>query len=306
MISLFLSLIAGILASLTPCVAVLFPIVIYRFSEKNEFKLKSYISYVFGFIFAFLIFGVLFKGISHSIISSGFRLFLSVSFVILGILQLMNRINPLHVPLIRNPFLFGGIFAIAIAINPCTLPYLGTIIGIDVSVNIISNLVLFGIGMLLPSSLLLFIGGKIIHKLNKVSSNVEKINKVMALVLILAGGYLGISILNISKLDVLFSSISLALVIGLIIFLSWRRRGNRKGLKENFPWILLIISLILLWVAFTTHCYSIAYKMTELSCSVECPVCKKCTVMFILAALFGIFGIIGAEKVEEKFKRGNN
>ncbi len=301
MISLFFSLFAGILASLTPCVAVLFPIVIYRFSDKDHFKFKNYLSYIVGFIFTFLVFGILFKGIANSIISSGFRLFLSVSFVILGVLQIMNRINPLNVPLIRNPFLFGGIFAIAIAINPCTLPYLGAIIGIDVSVNIISNLVLFGVGMLLPSSLLLFVGGKIINKLNRVSANVEKINKVMAVILIFAGIYLGISILNISKLDVLFSSITLALLIGFIIFLSWKRNFV-KGWKANLPWGLLIISLVLLWISFTIHCYSEAYGMAELACSVECGICKKCTIMFIGAALFGIFGIIGIERLEEKFK----
>ena len=302
MISFLFSLFAGLIASLTPCVAVLFPIALYRFMDKDKLKIKDYIIYVIGFISVFLVFGLLFNGISNSIISSGFRLFLSVALVVLGVLQLMNKINPLNVPIIKNPFLFGGVFAIAIAVNPCTLPYLGTLVGVSVDFGIITNLSLFGIGMLLPSTLLLFVGGSLLTKIGKSGKNMGRFNKIMAIVLIIAGTYLGISILNISKLDILFSSLLLTLFIGYIIYSLWRRNFV-KGWKNNLSRISLVSSLILLWVVFTYHCYSTAYGHLTGVCGVNCDICIRCTILFIGAALFGILGLMGIEKYEEKFKR---
>lgn len=305
MISFFLSLFAGFMASLTPCVAVLFPIALYRFVNNKKIIFKEYISYVLGFILVFLIFGLIFDGIANSIISSGFRLFLSVSLVILGILQLMKKINPLNIHPVKNSFLFGGIFAFAIAINPCTLPYLGSVIGLSINFDIILNLILFGVGMLLPSTLLVIVGGRLIHHVNRIGSKTKHLDKFMASLLIIAGTYLGVSILNISKLDVLFSSGSLLLLIGFIIYWLWKK-SPIKNWKSNIPRISLITSLLLLWITFTYHCYSKAFGLLEGTCSIECQICTQCALLFIGASLFGVLGIIWINWFEERFKKIGN
>ena len=69
--NIILSLASGIIAAFTPCVIVLFPIVLYRFFNKEKHFL-DYGKFILGFIIAFVLFGYLLFYISDSGTDYGF------------------------------------------------------------------------------------------------------------------------------------------------------------------------------------------------------------------------------------------
>lgn len=60
--SFFTPLLAGILASFTLCVIVLFPITLYRFISTEKVNFKDYGLYIAGFLSVFVLLGLIFRG----------------------------------------------------------------------------------------------------------------------------------------------------------------------------------------------------------------------------------------------------
>lgn len=309
----WLTFISGIIASFTPCVIVLYPVVLYRFFKKEHNHYRDFALFIVGFLLSFLLFGLLMHGLLSSPVSNGFRLLVGALFVVLGILSLMNRINPLNFPIIKNSFLLGAIFALVISFSPCTIPYLG-LLALEQNAWLIINFLFFGIGLLMPSIAFAIFGQQILNFSNKGGKSFEIVNKIMSVVLIATGIYMIISMTNFGRLDLYLAGIMMLLIFGIIIKSFFIIYGKTDFLKIKN--IILLLALLLIVIATITHCnYHISnyigFEEEVYSCGdhvAECEICTRCVTTFGAAVLIGIIAIwysksFGDEKI--KFKRKN-
>ncbi len=300
----WLSLLSGIIAAFSPCVIVLIPILFYRFFKKDKSQLKQFFYLITGFIIMYIITSLLISKLFTSFIQNGIKIGLGLLFVVLGFLSLMDRINPLNFPLIKNTFLFGMIFALIVSINPCSLPYLSVIISLGSKGKIFLNLAFFGLGLIVPAILFAITGQKIINIAKKGAKLMHILNKLMSLILIISGIYLATTIKKVNHYDVYISAVFLVIVFLIIIksFFLINRFKDIVKLKN----ILLIITLILIIFVAIWHCSnkvlekpkhfnydnsvfneSQTYEVCSYSDVKSCNVCMKCLKIFGIALVFG-------------------
>ncbi|MEF8847346.1 MAG: hypothetical protein V5A57_02890 [Candidatus Paceibacterota bacterium] len=292
------AILMGVMVSFTPCVVVLFPITAYRFISDKGTDYKKYFLYVGGFLLSFVLIGFLFQGLLQSVVQSSIRFTLSITLIVLGLLQFFNRLNPLELKPVENTFIFGMLFALAVGINPCAIPFTGQVFSLSSNANILINLVAFGIGILLAPTLIVVFGNKLLSYTKKVTGVMHYIDKPMSILLIGSGVYMGLHILSFSRLDLLLSSalIFLLLLVVLKIFFI------NNSIKDLFtlPRLLLLGSILGLWVAVTYHCYGLVIPGHSVKvCSMTCEVCRRCLWLFGGSATLGVIGSLLLEKFEK-------
>lgn len=306
--SVISSFLLGLIASFTPCVIVLIPALVYRFSGEN-FSWKGIFSFGISFVTVFFIIAYFFSYLFTSTIKFGFHLGIGIFFIVMGILALRNKINPLNFPVIKNPFLFGMIFALVIAANPCSFTYLGVILAKGGFV--VFDVVAFSIALFVPALLFAIFGNTLLKYTRKTSKFTKSLTYFMNLVLIAMGIYLIFKIENFGLGD----SIAAAVLI-LISFFVLLKSTYFFSYKLNWKKYLLILALLGIVVASIIHCnhYSrvleaknstsgFDYLLGDLdaqpTCSTsieDCTVCKRCITIFGISALLGILGIFLLEK----------
>ncbi len=284
--------ISGIVASFTPCMVALYPLLLFRFSQERNL-IRSLLLLILGFSSIFLLASIFLAKIDFEKIRFAFGILL----VILGlaaILKILPNIS-LHIKS-TNSFLFGVIMAIVFSTNPCSLPFIMALIsgGLALNLNMISLLLSFTLGLLSPIILFSILGNAAItHIIMKYSSKVEYIEKFLNVLLILTGLYLIFSIKFININALYMSSALIVFVIGGIAYFIFPDLR-----KEPFV-IFVLISLILLLIGFIYHCKTYiqnqGLSISQEVCSYEhigtCKVCTRCSYLFLGATLFAIISL---------------
>ncbi|MCF7799021.1 hypothetical protein K9M74_03890 [Candidatus Woesearchaeota archaeon] len=307
------SFLAGILAAFTPCILVLFPALVYRFTNTPKQKLaKELLLFTTSFIGIFFISAMFLSKILSSTVKEGFQLGIGLLFIVLGILAITKRFNPLNFPLIKNPFLFGILFAIIASVNPCSFAYLG-IIATTQSTMIMVAFIFFAIGLLVPSVLFVLFGKALFTKLKKTQQAMKYLNNTMNILLIIMGIYLMIKITHLGSADILMAVILLGITF-LVLLRSFYFFQRKLSLSK----ILLLIALLSILVAALWHCdlqttpqnnieennYVGAYQTASApTCSSnidECKICKRCTIVFGLAVAIGLGAIMLEQIIHKK------
>lgn len=309
--SLTISFLSGIIAAFTPCVIVLMPILLYRFFHEDKKEWRDFSLFIVGFIISYIIFGYFLSSLFTSVIQNGVKVGLGLFFIILGILAVLEKLNPLNFPIIKNSLLLGGIFALIISFNPCTIPYLGFILSISNSGLLFLNMAVYGLGLIFPAILFAFFGNKILHLTKKSGKIFYTVNKLMHYILILSGVYLIFTIKRLEIYDIFV--ISFFLFLSFFILLRAFFIINEKKDFLKIKNLLLIISLMMIIFVSITHCsYQVESqnKVNEIlgikiaqstSCSQDvtnCSVCLRCIYTFGAATLIGLVGIflVGKER----------
>ncbi|MFP4189811.1 MAG: cytochrome c biogenesis CcdA family protein [Candidatus Woesearchaeota archaeon] len=306
------SFFSGLVAAFTPCVIVLFPIVLYRFFGEDKKDYGKYLLFTSGFMIAFMIFAMALGSAMTSVIQNGFRIGLGFLLVTLGILSIFGRLNPLNFPLMKNTFLLGMVFAVAVALNPCSLPYLAAIISLDSTGQIMFNILSFGIGMLIPSLLFAFLGQSLLDITGKAGKIFSALNKSMSLVLVVAGIYMIYVVSMFNYLDI-FVVLVFMLLIFVILLRSFLIIKSKDDLKKPSNIILILAGAVLL-IAVLSHCDdridsfsdNMAIGATSTpstdsvadgahSCSadttfMDCSICQRCVALFGSALLLFMSG----------------
>lgn len=301
-----LSYFSGLITAFTPCVIVLMPIMLYRFFSKEKKQWKSFLFFVIGFLVFYLILSYVLAGIFTSQVQNGFKLGLGILFVVLGILSFMERLNPLDMPAVANPFMLGAVFAIIAASNPCALPYFSIIVANSASGILIINIIFFGLGIITPAILFGIIGQKIMDLTRKSGKLFHSIHKLMSIILIASGIYLALSIKAVMMNDVYVVGGMLALTF-FIVIRSFFIINDKKDLLD-IKNILLLASLLLIIFVAIYHCNNMLFTEnisgtihhTSGVCSADdvlsCPLCTRCIEIFGLAALLGFIGLFLIDK----------
>lgn len=301
-----LALLSGIVAAFTPCVVVLFPLVLYRFYSEQKLDWRKLTLFSVAFIFGFLILGILVSQLLTSSIQNGFKLGLGFLFITLGMLAFTGRLNPLQLPVIQNPLLFGFLFSVIITVNPCVVPYLGALLSLSSVSNMVLQVLLFSLGLLAPILVFGVIGQQLFTHIQKRSGKIlHSVHKLMSVVLILSGIYLIFSIYAIQSLDMYALSIILFFIFAVIIKSFFLVNKVHDLLRPDV--IILLLSLIILIYAILNHCASevnaetlptYGTPETMPTCLagnqniLGCPLCRQCVYVFVLALVIGTIGIL--------------
>jgi len=297
------SFLAGILAAFTPCILVLFPALVYRFTTTSKKNLpKELFSFAVSFVGVFLVVALFLNEILSSTIKQGFQLGIGLLFIVLGLLAITNRFNPLHFPLIKNPFLFGLLFAIIASINPCSFAYLGLLASTSTGA-LVASFFAFALGLLVPSGLFVIFGKTLFTTIKKTQRMMKYMNQLMNVLLIFMGGYLLIKITHLGLSDIITASILLGVTFFVLL-----RAFYFFETKLSFPKLLLLVALFGILLVAVWHCdveikksETLAYTTTSFTAdtpptcsatSADCPLCKRCTIILSVATLIGFSGIL--------------
>eukprot|EP00759_Apiculatamorpha_spiralis_P031065 PhF_6_TR32771/c0_g1_i3/m.48327 len=150
---------AGLVASVSPCVIVLVPLILCRFlNNKSTF---TTLSFGVGFISSYVIFAMAVSAVTTAV-HIGFRLGAGALCTIIGLQTVTNQIDPISLPVVSNPFSVGTVYALMVSLNPCTLPFLGVVLSMQIG-DELAALVAFACGLVSPAMLFLTIGHSVIH-----------------------------------------------------------------------------------------------------------------------------------------------
>ncbi|MBN1176019.1 hypothetical protein JXA48_05235 [Candidatus Woesearchaeota archaeon] len=299
----------GLVASFTPCVIILLPALVYRFSGEN-FSWKAIAGFTGVFVTVFFIIAQFFSYLFSSSIKFGFHLGIGIFFIFLGVLALMNKINPLNFPVIKNPYLFGLIFALIVAANPCSFAYLGVILASGGFM--VFDLIAFSLALLVPALLFAIFGNSLLKYTKKTAKLTEGISYLMNLLLIAMGVYLIFKI----KMFGFGDSIAAAILI-LLSFYVLLKSTFFFSHKIDWKRVLLLIALIGILVASIIHCnYYTRMQVDEQleynylngyvaqpTCSddvMDCETCTRCIVVFGITAMIGGLGIFLISRSKQK------
>ena len=133
---------AGLMAALSPCVIVLVPLVLCRFAPERAKDLsdgdgapgtaapppndaKALAAFSVGFVATYMVLGLAMSGMMTIGLQAGIRIGGGILCAMLGALAYTDRLDPMNLPVVRQPIVLGGSFALMLTINPCTIPFLG-------------------------------------------------------------------------------------------------------------------------------------------------------------------------------------
>jgi len=288
--------IAGLVAAFTPCVIVLIPLMLYRFFNTEQKLVHKFGLFIAGFVASYVILGFGVHHLLNSEIHNGFRLGLGLFFIIIGILALLKKIQPLNIPVVKNTFLLGMVFAVVMVANPCALPYLGIVFALESQSAIIVSLGAFGLGMITPAVLFAIFGQQILTTM-KTKKVFSQVSHLMNCILIIVGIGLIVTVSSFNINDIVVESVILVLIF-IIILKSYFIVLSKKDLLKPKN-ILLFLALILIIASAVHQCNSFVASTMHTgegyTCGehiFDCAVCMKCSVVFGIAAVLGFLGIL--------------
>ncbi|KAK2964344.1 hypothetical protein BLNAU_875 [Blattamonas nauphoetae] len=255
---------AGLSAAVSPCVIVLMPMLLVRFNEMGNRKLVGVPLLVAGFICTFCLLGFFISELMESQYQSGVRLGLGLLFATLGIQSFLGKVSSVTYPLFKNPFLIGGVYAVLVSYNPCTIPYLGMLVSIAAGPKLVLTLLIFSLGMITPSIIFSLFGDGILTCIQtKMSGIMHWFNKLMALVNVGTGAYLAWSIHSLSIPDIAVATVMLAVSFFLIFrnyfdgkMLTKKAETDDEKKEKKRSWAVIFIFAVLIGIAVTLAYFS--------------------------------------------------
>jgi len=297
---MFISYLEGLAAALTPCLLVLIPAYLYYFgvnTKQKKIDFKKLLFSIAGFLLFFILVGMGLSQIIESTFANGFRLAVGVIFIYVGILQYKERLNPLTLKGVNNPFLFGALFGLITSVSPCVLPASALLIANNSTVHSLLNFLFFGLGILTPSIVVAFTGNKLTEKVKELHKYSKQINIFSAIVLIISGITMLYNLMGLTKYDVLISSLILLalnlLIVRLVLFVHKKR---------SFGTYLMLISLFIILGASTFHCYNTAPQFQIESCEKHesCEICLSCSKIFSVGVILSATGYLQTTGIKKK------
>ena len=265
MISWILVFINGILAGLSGCVFLIFPILI-KYISKKESTYKGIVLFSLGLFLAQFILFFLFNLLSNTL-SAKIKFFQSIlmilagSFLVLWFYYSQILKKELFMKAInfksKNIFLMGLLFGFSL--TSCSLGFQVSAIVLSVGLNLIYvllNSLLFSFGMILP----MFVIATFMKSLDALTKTYQRYEQSLATIsnfLILILGYyfiyLGASALHIKSFVQTNYFYFIILIYAYVLIFSFIKTLQLKSTKRKVLSFIILISLIVLFIL---HCFS--------------------------------------------------
>lgn len=311
---MFTAFILGISTAITPCTIAIIPIFLYRFGiwgNKDKKVLARELGLaLLGFVLSLLAVGLAYDSILNSDFSEVFKLVLGTGLIIVGVLQLVHRFNLSFLQNSTNSFFLGALFPWTISLSPCVVPIFTGFLVSELEAGLTLKFILFGIGMLTPAVLVSIIGNKLFEIMKKGSKAFRVVEKLSGLLIIFSGIYLNFQVLDLREYDIVIASIIFLIMILVTAYITFVQNGNFTVAR-----LIMFVAVLILWAVFSFNCYNEvghtsdfdAMKYTDevVACGVEkeCEVCKRCAILFSIAALVGSSGyVLSTTRYDKKIR----
>ncbi|MFW6009163.1 MAG: cytochrome c biogenesis protein CcdA [archaeon] len=303
MIEFLVIFINGILAGLSGCIFLLFPLLLKYIHENKKNSKIGLLIFSLGLIVSQFFIFILFNFLSQ-VLTSYFIFFQSLLTIFAGALlfyifyksEFKNESLLKRSAKKRNNLFFYGLF-FGLTLTSCSLGFLVGSVSLSISYNLINTILsglLFSIGLILPILILsLFFDSlnEIVSKYQKHHLMIKKFSNYILLFLSYYFLYKGFSSLNINSF-LSFNMFWLNLVIFLFI-LFYLIVSISQINKFNIGLFLKVISLLGLVILFIFHCF-----FRKESCVVCYINNSSCLIELTLFFLFSFIGII-SKKVNQ-------
>jgi len=321
----YAALLSGILAAFTPCVVVLIPALIYRFSNTGDKKPWLAIGqFTLSFLIVYIISALFLAKLFSSTVRYGLQLGIGLLFVVLGVLALLRRFNPLQFQLIKNPFIFGLVFALLVSVNPCVFAYLGVLFATTHSQMLVVSMLAFAIGLLIPSLFFAIFGKALLTKIKRAQKIIHHVSQGMNVLLVFIGIYMIYTIKHLAHTDILVTGFFMLLTFAVVIRSFFILQGPKRFRRiEN---IVLFAALLIILFAVVFHCdahlrmnasaadidannpfhidnLAKTNVPVQATCSAhveDCEICQRCILIFALGSVLGFLAIVGTRIYTKK------
>jgi hypothetical protein len=234
--------------------------------------------------------------------SSVIRAIVGMILIIIGVLHLFGKYRfsfladkDLH------PIFWGIILPWSVSLSPCVMPIFSSFLSLSLtSGSAWLNIIFFSLGLISPAIVVSVIGNKAIQLLNKSAGFMSDFEKFSGILLVASGVYLNFQVMRLKVVDLTFIAVFFLLMIVLVIL------GLRKSKRLfSLGGISFVISLIVLLSIVITNCRFNMYDLEVITesdsqhCdadrSLDCPVCRRCAILFTISALAGVNGYLIVE-----------
>lgn len=179
---------AGLAAAGSPCVVSLTPLLLYKLKDSRAGAMGLF---MLGFLAVFAGTGwALAWTWTTAPLKRPLLYVLSSTFSISGALSATGHIEAVQLPFAQSPLTAGAAFAVLSSLNPCAIPFLGIILALDQSTHIFASLIVFGLGILTPALLFLFLGRAALGIFRRGAPVLYRVDKLATIVVILASIYM--------------------------------------------------------------------------------------------------------------------
>lgn len=247
------ALVAGFVAGLTPCTLALIPLFLYRFGiwrsegKQQSILWKDLLLLLIGFLASFFVTGLVFQSLFASDFVNILRLVLGSLLVFAGLALFGRSLSLQFFAQVTHPLALGAVMPWVLSFSPCVLPWLAVVLvnnGSLLQPNILGKFLLFGAGMLIPALIVAILGRIAWRSAQKLSRALHVIERITPLLLIFAGFYLSVQLLNLTSRDVAWSGAILTGIIIVYAFSIFRIPARRTILNIQIFVVLLVLAVI--------------------------------------------------------------
>eukprot|EP00770_Monocercomonoides_exilis_P004234 MONOS_4215.1-p1 / transcript=MONOS_4215.1 / gene=MONOS_4215 / organism=Monocercomonoides_exilis_PA203 / gene_product=unspecified product / transcript_product=unspecified product / location=Mono_scaffold00109:61670-63415(+) / protein_length=582 / sequence_SO=supercontig / SO=protein_coding / is_pseudo=false len=173
----------------------------------------------------------------------------------MGFQSLIGKMSPMTLPLFKNTFCLGIAFSLLVTFNPCTIPYLGILVTMFHGPELIIQMILFALGMIAPAILFTLFGQGVLQAIQKKTSKFfHWLNKILAVIMIGSGGYLGWTIHGLTAIDSLVAAFCLIICFTLVVR-ACTDDPSLKGVVTQKNGVVMLLLLSLLIAGAFSGCY---------------------------------------------------
>lgn len=300
------SYLTGVLSVLTPCTIVLLPIFLYRFGiNRDDSKplVKDLIWVSLGFVMGVSGVALTMNFLVVSEYSSVIRVIIGMILIILGVLHLFGKYRfsfladkDLH------PIFWGIVLPWSVSLSPCVMPIFSSFLSLSMtSGRTWLNIIFFSLGLISPAIVVSVIGNKVMQLLKKSAGFMSDFEKFSGILLVASGVYLNFQVMRLKIVDLTFIAVFFLLMVVLVIL------GLKKSKRLfSLGGLSFVISLIVLLSIVITNCRFNMYDFDVIEDSdgqhcdagrnLDCPVCRRCAVLFSVSAFTGVNGYLIVEE----------
>ncbi|MEM2032266.1 MAG: cytochrome c biogenesis protein CcdA [Candidatus Woesearchaeota archaeon] len=288
---MLLILLNGILAGMSGCVFLLFPILLNYITKKNS-TFQGILKFSLGLFFSQFFIFFMFNSIRNSL--ALFKIFQSLLIYILGLLlififyfQEILKKQPFNVKIKhteKNTFILGIIFGLSV--TSCSFGFQIAALGFSSFMNLANTIIasaLYSFGLILPLlifSLALKYNYNVSEKYLKNQQLIERISNFSLLVMGYYFIFIGASGIKIK--EVLLNQFPIVFFIWIYVliylFLSLKETKNKK----------ISIYLVILILLFGFHCM---FRKSCIYCSIKDLICITEILVFLITTLFALIEI---------------
>jgi|GEM_PF-6100283 len=237
------SLVAGVIAALTPCALAMIPVALYSFGLRKQNRkslITALIIFSVSFVLTFSFIGLVLQSVLSGSLVNIVRIILGFSLVLAAFLVMTGANLTGWTSKLTSPLALGVIMPLAISLSPCVLPWLALSSNGN---NQLLSMLSFGVGLVIPSVAIALLGNAGYQLTKKIKAVTHYLDMISPLLLLLAGVYMLMQLMLPTSNDLILST---SFIFGVYILISYKVFAV-KSLRTlyNFGWSVICLLAVI-------------------------------------------------------------